>query len=147
METISLTASLMGFAFIWYVTLIYPPAHRILRDIKTYRILFFFSMLLPILAIIAFNNQMLHNRKETSFLSLYLLIFLLIYKHLDNYILKRNGRNLYFTIKYNSVWNDEESDEATSIEGWFQFILTIFPLLLCYFLKYIVLDVILENYF
>lgn len=66
METISLTASLIGFAFIWYITLIYPPAHKILRDKKTYNILFYFSILSSILAITAYNNQMLHNRKETS---------------------------------------------------------------------------------
>lgn len=147
METISLTASLMGFAFIWYITLVYPPAHRILRDKKTYNLFLYFSILTPILALIAYNDNMLQNRKETSFLSMYLLIFLIMYKYFDNYILKQNNRNLYFKKKYNSVWVDEESNEVTSIEEWFQFSLTILPLLFCYILKYIILDVIIKNYF
>ncbi|WP_428231463.1 hypothetical protein [Flavobacterium sp.] len=147
METISLAVSLMLFAFIWYITLVYPPAHRILRNKKTYNLFLYFSILSPILSIIAYNNGMLQNRKETSFLSLYFLIFLIMYKYFDNYILKKNGRNLYFKIKYNTVWNDEESDKTTSIEEWFQISLTILPLLLCYFLKYIILDIIIKIYF
>ncbi|PIF31578.1 hypothetical protein CLU81_2080 [Flavobacterium sp. 9] len=147
METISLTASLMGFSFIWYITFVYPPAHRILRDKKTYNLFLYFSILTPILALIAYNDNMLQNRKETSFLSMYLLIFLIMYKYFDNYILKQNNRNLYFKKKYNSVWVDEESNEVTSIEEWFQFSLTILPLLFCYILKYIILDVIIKNYF
>ncbi|OXA86995.1 Uncharacterised protein [Flavobacterium hibernum] len=147
MVTISLIASLVGFAFIWYVTLIYPPAHRILRDKKTYNLFLYFSILTPILAIIAYNDSMLQNRKETSFLSIYLLIFLIMYKYFDNYILKQNNRNIYFKKKYNSVWVDKESNEVTTIEEWFQFSLTILPLLFCYILKYIILDVIIKNYF
>ncbi|RKR10738.1 hypothetical protein C8C83_2417 [Flavobacterium sp. 90] len=147
METISVAASSTGFAFIWYITLVYPPTHRILRNKKTYTLFLSFSILTPILAIIAYNDSMLQNRKETSFLSVYLLIFLIMYKYFDNYILKQNNRNLYFKKQYNSVWVDEESDEVTSIEEWIQFALTILPLLLCYILKYIILDVIIKNYF
>ncbi|MCC9061918.1 hypothetical protein [Flavobacterium piscisymbiosum] len=147
METISLTASLIGFAFIWYVTLIYPPAHKILRDKKKYNMLFYFSILSPFLAITAYNSQMLENRKETSFLSLCLLIFLILYKYFDNYILKKNGRNLYFKVRYNSVWKDEESDKVTTLEECFNFILIILPLILCFALKYTILDLRIENYF
>ncbi|MFH7002791.1 hypothetical protein [Flavobacterium bizetiae] len=147
METISLTASLMGFAFIWYITIVYPPAHRILRNKKTYNIFLFFSILSPILAITVYNSQMLQNRKETAFLSLYLLIFLVLYKYFDNCIFKKNGRNIYFKVRYNSVWKDEESDKVTSREEWFNFILIFLPLILCYALKYLILDLGIENHF
>jgi|GEM_PF-4361139 len=147
METISLAASLMGFAFIWYITLVYPPAHRILRNKKTYNILFYVSILLPILAIIAYYNQIFRNIKETFFLSLYLFIFLILYKYFDTYILKKIDRNLYFKVRYNSVWKDEESDEVTSIEEWFNLILIILPPILCYALKYIIVDLEIDNYF
>ncbi|KIO52149.1 hypothetical protein IW18_13565 [Flavobacterium hibernum] len=70
-----------------------------------------------------------------------------MYKYFDNYILKQNNRNIYFKKKYNSVWVDKESNEVTTIEEWFQFSLTILPLLFCYILKYIILDVIIKNYF
>ncbi|KOP37731.1 hypothetical protein DBB36_19170 [Flavobacterium sp. WLB] len=144
MENISLAISLFGFALVWFITLIYPPAHVILRKKKNYNRLFYFSILSVLLSILVYNNEMPQNRKETSFLALYLLFFLLMYRYFDNYILKRNNRNLYFKIKYNSVWNNEESDEATSIEEWFQFSLTILPIILCYALKYLVLDLLIN---
>jgi hypothetical protein len=147
MEIMSLTISLFGCAFVWFVTFIYPPAHKILRDKKNYSRLFYFSILSIMFSIIVYNNEMAQNRKETSFLAMYLFFFLLIYRYFDNYIIKRNGRNLYFKIKYNSVWDNEESYETTSLEEWFQFTLAILPLLLCYILKFIILDLIIKNYF
>ncbi len=144
METISLITICMGYGFIWFVTFVHPPAHRILREKKTYNLFLCFSVLSPIISITAYNPQMLQNRKETLFISLYLLFFLLIYKYCDTYILRKYGRNLYFKKKYNTVWNDQESDEAQSLDEWFQYCLAIIPLILCYILKYLILDIILS---
>lgn len=145
METISLITICLGFGFIWFITLIYPPAHKILREKKTYNLFLYFSILSPIFSITAYSNEMLQNRKETLFISLYLLFFLLMYKYCDNYILKKHQRNLYFKKKYNSVWHDQESDEVESIDEWFQFGLIIIPLILCYILKYLILDLFLNQ--
>lgn len=144
METISLITISLGFGFIWFVTFVHPPTHRILRAKKTYNLFLYFSILSPIISIIIFNSQMLQNRKETLFLSLYLLFFLLMYKYCDDYIFKKYNRNLYFKRRYNTVWNDIESDEAKSIDEWFQYGLAILPLIFCYLLKYIILDVIIK---
>jgi len=146
METISLITISIGFGFVWFVTLVHPPTHRILREKKTYNILFYFSISSPILSIIAYNNEMSLKRKEALFMSLYLLFFLLMYKYCDNYILKKHQRNLYFKKKYNSVWHDQESDKVESIEEWFQFGLTILSLILCYILKYLIIDLFLNQY-
>jgi hypothetical protein len=124
----------------------HPPTHKILRKKKTYNMLFYFSISSPIFSIIAYNNEMSLKRKEVLFMSLYLLFFLLMHKYFDNYILKKYQRNLYFKKKYNSVWHDPESDEVESIEEWFQFALTILPLLLCYTLKYLIIDKFLNQY-
>lgn len=88
METISLITICLGFGFIWFVTFVHPPTHRILRAKKTYNLFLYFSILSPIISIIIFNSQMLQNQKETLFLSLYLLFFLLMYKCCDDYIFK-----------------------------------------------------------
>lgn len=145
MEAISLITICIGFGFIWFVIFVHPPAHRILREKKTYNLFLYFSILSPIFSIIAYNSEMLQNRKETLFISLYLLFFLLMYKCCDNYILKKYRHNIYFKRKYNTVWNDPESDEAQSLEEWFQFGLVIIPLILCYILKYLILDIIFKN--
>jgi hypothetical protein len=146
METVSLITICIGFGFVWFVTLVHPPTHRILREKKTYNMLFYFSILSPLFSIIAYNIEMSLKRKEVLFMSLYLLFFLLMYKYFDNYILKKYQRNLYFKKKYNSVWHDQESDEVESIEEWFQFGLTILPLILCYILKYLIIDQFLNQY-
>lgn len=62
-----------------------------------------------------------------------------MYKCCDDYILKKYNRNLYFKRRYNTIWNDIESNEAQSIDEWFQYGLAILPLIFCQILKYIIL--------
>ncbi|WP_316832861.1 hypothetical protein [Pedobacter aquatilis] len=130
----------LGFAFIWAITIVHPPWHKILRRKQIFKTLFLASIISSGLCIVLYKGDLEKSEKTLVFGSFYLLIFLIFYKLVDNYILKKFNRHLYFSVKYNSVWNDEESDISTSLESLFQFFLVIIPLLFCWFLSWLILD-------
>lgn len=50
---------------------------------------------------------------------------------------------MYFSIKYNSIWNDDESDHTQLLDGLFQFLLSIVPLILSWGFGSLLLKIIL----
>ncbi|PXY38751.1 hypothetical protein DMB65_21290 [Flavobacterium cheongpyeongense] len=66
--------------------------------------------------------------KNIFYGSFFFLIFLLLYKYFDNYILKKNQRNLILSIRFNNFWQDEESEKQTSLELFFQISLLGIPI-------------------
>ena len=64
------------------------------------------------------------------------MIFMLLYRYFDNYILRKYQRNLILSIRFNDFWQDEESNQQTSIELLFQLLLlgipTFYMLLIVY---------------
>lgn len=143
MANLNLFGSILSFAFIWLIALLYPPLHKILRNKKTYFGLLFFSILLTFSSIFFYEDDIFHNKTHTLQLSSCLLFFLILYKICDNVILKKYDRHMYFSIKYNSIWNDDESDHTQMLDGLFQFLLSIVPLILSWGFGSLLLKIIL----
>jgi hypothetical protein len=65
------------------------------------------------------------------------IIYLVIYKNFDNIILKKYNRHLIYTVKYNVVWVDDESEE--SLDNLFEFLLIMVPILIPWGLSFLIL--------
>jgi len=129
------------FGFLWVIFAIYPPLHKILRKQKTYLTFWILSIVFPIISFLSYDENKRRNEKDIIFCSLILLIFMILYRYFNMYILKKYGRNLYLSINYNSVWRDDESDDQTTLELLFQVLLLVVPLSFSYFLSYIFIEV------
>ena len=112
------------FAFI-----INPPWHKIFRNRKTYNYILYISIFLPIVSFLTLFGEV-ENPKISVFVTFYPLIFIVLYRHFDNIILKKYNRNLIFKRKYNVIWKDDESDYATSTDNWYQFFISFCPIIL-----------------
>jgi lipid-A-disaccharide synthase-like uncharacterized protein len=56
-------------------------------------------------------------------MAFYPIIYLVFIKNFDNIILKKYNRHLIYTVKYNVVWVDDESENAKSLDNLFEFYL------------------------
>ena len=132
---------IISFAFIFIPTL-YPPIHKILRIQKTFKSILYFTILLPIISIL-FVLAGFTDFENSFFISFSPLFFLIFYKYYDGIILRKYGRHIYFFVRFNhSIYSDDESDETTSLEVWLGITLTIFPLLMSFMMKYLIIDLI-----
>jgi|SRR6218665_878561 len=125
------------FGFLWTIFAIYPPLHKVLRRRKNYNIFLVISIVLPIISLLSYDENNPNDHINMIFLSLLLLLFMILYKYFDAYIFKNYGRNLYLSVRYNSLWNDDESDQQTGVELLFQIMLLVAPLVFCGFLIYL----------
>lgn len=133
----------ISFAFILIPTVLYPPLHKILRDQKTYKSIFYFTIFLPIISILLLLFDSADIENHNSFISFSPLFFLLLYKYYDRIILSKYGRHIYFFVRFNhSLYSDDESDKTTSLELWLGISLTIFPFLMSAGINYLILDLI-----
>lgn len=143
METINKIGFGLSFLFIWTTVLIYPSLHKILRNKRTFRVLLIISILLPIVSFLSYNEKIIWNEHTVHFYSFQLLIFLVLYKYYDNYIIKKHNRHIYFFTKYNRVlWTDEESDLITSTEFWLQYSLLLVPLIGSALFNWLILEIL-----
>jgi hypothetical protein len=126
-EILNKLGFILGFVFSWATVLVYPPLHRILRNKIIFYTLFLIATFLCIISFLLYDSMITKVDKQMSIASLYSIIFLVLYKIYNNLVLNKNGRNIYFYIKYNSVWGDGESDEATGFENLLQFSLLFIP--------------------
>ena len=124
------------FAFI-----INPPWHKILRNKKTYIIILYISIFLPIVSFLTLFGEF-ENPRISVFVTFYPLIFLVLHRHYDNLILKKYKRHLIFSRKYNVIWKDDESDYATSTDNWYQLLICLIPLILPYGIGWIIFEII-----
>jgi hypothetical protein len=116
------------FILIWLFTAVYPPLHKILRKQKTYYVFLIIAIALPIVTFFSLSKNY-DNNSQKIFPTFFFLIFMLLYKYFDNYILKKYRRNLILSIKFNHFfWEDNESDKQTSTELLFQLLLLGVPL-------------------
>jgi hypothetical protein len=109
--------------------MINPKLHKVLRDNWTYYTLLIFSFLLILGVAAALSPKLDMIEKRNSFASLCPITFLILYRQFDNYIIRKLKRHIYFRTQYSTLFVDEESKEATSIEYLFQMLLFIIPLL------------------
>lgn len=120
----------------WLFVAVYPPIHKIFRKRKTYNTFLITSILLPIITILTYNKTDEVYSKNIFFGSFFFMIFMLLYRYFDNYILRKYQRNLILSIRFNDFWQDEESNQQTSIELLFQLLLlgipTFYMLLIVY---------------
>jgi hypothetical protein len=107
-----------------------PPVHKILRNRKTYAGFMCFSILLPIISFVTWNIDLPENEKSSAFMAFYPIIYLVMYNIFDNLILKKYNRHLIYTVKYNVIRVDDESDNAKSLDNLFEFLLVMVPLLI-----------------
>ncbi len=124
------------FAFI-----LHPPWHKSFRNEKTYNYFLYFSVILPIVALLTLFGKV-ENQKISVVITFYPIIFLLLYKYFDNRILKKYNRHLIFTVKYNVVWKDDESDYATSTDNWYHLLVCLIPIFLPYGIGWIIFEII-----
>lgn len=127
----------LSFGFIWTITLVYPPLHKILRKEKVFIFLIILSLVIPLINFICYNESLPDNIKSLILWSFQLFIFLVEYKYFDNYMLKKYNRHLYFNVMYNSFWQDEESDKVICIEDLFWFLLISVPLAISFCLVWL----------
>ena len=122
---------------LWSIILIYPPWHKVLRRELVYKTFLIISIIFSIISFCSYHSEMARNEKDMVFGASSLLLFLVFYKWCENYILKKYDRHLYFYVKYNTVWKDEESDHSTGIEFIMQFSLLLIPFIICWSLSYL----------
>ena len=127
------------FAFI-----INPPGHKMFRNKRTYKIILIISTFLPIVALLTLFREV-KNPKISSFITFYPFIFLILYRHFENLILKKHQRHLIFKRKYHVLWRDDESDFATSSDNWFQFLISFIPIILPFGISWIIFEIIEYN--
>ena len=111
--------------------IINPPWHKIFRDKKTYTIFLYFFIIFPIVSFLTLFGE-IQNPKISVSITLYPVIFLVLHKYFDNRIVKKYNRHLIFSKQFNVLWKDDESDNATSTDNWFQFLICFTPLILLY---------------
>jgi len=104
------------------------------RLFKLLRERLYFNLLLGIsifLSILYFSQIDFKNKDHwiKLFLIFYTIIFLLIYRLVDNYYLKTYKRHLIFASKYNFPY-DSEFDQQSFTEIFYQVIFAIFPFLI-----------------
>lgn len=124
------------FAFI-----INSPWHKIFRNKKTYNYILYISIFLPIVSFLTLFGEV-ENPRISAFVTLYPFIFLILYRHFDNLILKKYNRHLIFRRKYNVIWKDNESDYATSTDNLYQFLISFIPIILPYGIGWIIFEII-----
>lgn len=124
------------FAFI-----INPPWHKIFRNKKTYNCILYISILLPIVSFLTLFGEV-ENQRISVFVTLYPFIFLILYRHFDNLILKKYNRHLIFSREYNVIWKDDESDYATSTDNLYHFLISFIPIILSYGTGWIIFEII-----
>ena len=99
----------------------------------------YFSILLPIISFATWNIDLPENEKSSAFMAFYPIIYLVMYKIFDNIILKKYNRHLIYTVKYNVLWVDDESDNAKSLDNLFEFLLIMVPILIPWGLSFLIL--------
>lgn len=122
-----------------FTFIINPPWHKIFRDKKTYNFFLYFSIIFPIVSFLTLFGE-IENPKISVSISLYPVTFLILHKYFDNRILKKYNRHLIFSKQYNVLWKDDESDNATSTDNWFQFLICFIPLILPYGIGWLVFE-------
>lgn len=132
----------ISFIYIWIIVFIYPPWHKVLRTANVYKTLLVTSILLSLLSFLSYDPAMEKSEKDMVFAASHLMLFLILYKVYDNYLLRIQKRHIFFYVKFNSVWKDNESDASSFVEGLMQFSLVIIPLVVCYFFRWIVIDLL-----
>lgn len=115
--------------FIVIPTMIDPRMHKVLRDNWIYYTLLILSFLLILGVVATLSPKLDVTDKINSFASLCPITFLILYKQFDNYIIRKFKRHIYFRTQYSTLFVNEESKEATTIEYIFQMLLFIIPLL------------------
>jgi hypothetical protein len=138
MENIHKIILALSIIFMW-APMLRPPVHKILRNRKTYAGFMYFSILLPIISFATWNIDLSENDKSSTFMAFYPIIYLVIYKNFDNIILKKYNRHLIYTVKYNVVWVDDESENAKSLDNLFEFLLIMVPILIPWGLSFLIL--------
>jgi len=119
-------------------TMVYPKCHKLLNDIKYYLIAVSFAVILLLANSYLEYKSDLEDSKEkilSYFTFINPLVFLILYKLFDTFILKIYKRHIYFRTRGGT---DIESRKATWLEFTLQIILGT-SLLLCFLLGKIVL--------
>jgi predicted neutral ceramidase superfamily lipid hydrolase len=139
MENIHKIILILSIIFMW-APMLRPPVHKILRNRKTYTGFMYFSVLLPIISFATWNIDLSEKEKSSAFMAFYPIIYLFVYKIFDNIILKKYNRHLIYTVQYNVVWVDDESDNAKSLDNLFEFLLIMVPILIPWGLSFLILQ-------
>ncbi|MFN3967932.1 hypothetical protein [Flavobacterium sp.] len=103
---------IMGFAL--------PHTLRIFRLPRMYKRALIISIVLLVIGIVLqFDDSFDCLERRNLFYPVYGILYLLLYKISDNFILKKKGRNMY----YLTMWQlkDEESGKSTNIENLIQY--------------------------
>ncbi len=124
------------FAFI-----INPPWHKVFRNKKKYNIILGISIFLPIISFLTLFGEV-ENPRISMFVTFYPFIFLLLYRHYDDLILKKYNRHLIFRREYNVIWKDDESDYATSLDDRYHFLISFIPIILPSIIGWIIFEII-----
>ena len=137
---ISTIIFIICFICLWLFIALYPPSHKILRKRKTYNTFLITSILSPIITLLSYDKNDEVYSKNIFWGSFFFIIFILLYKYFDNYIIKKHERNLILAIKFNEFWHDDESDKQTSIELLFQILLLGIPIFYILLSNYLVMN-------
>jgi len=126
--------------FLW--TFIHPQGHKLLRNPANYIAILVLTLALLIASATSFECNLKAFEKRNILAPISLLAFLFLYKLCDKLCIKKYGRHMFFSVRYNSVWQDGESDESTFFESILQMLLIFAPLLVWQGLSWLILQCI-----
>lgn len=111
-------------SYVWILSSGLPYTHQILRQPKLYMTFLGLSVFLALILLITINYPLSTTDKVLSFTLLAPVTFMILYKFFDTLILRTYKRHLYFTNRYAS---NDEAQESKILDNLFQITLCAIP--------------------